>query len=117
MDPASREAQLLGAAPPTVPEFAAQASPISHVSPTAPPFLLLHGRADRMVPTVQSQRMYDALIAIGGSAELHLYDGADHMWLGAPDAAEDAVSRTITFVHRQFQTTPHGARNTQGDNG
>ena len=57
MDPASREAQLLGAAAPMVPELAAQASPISHVSPAAPPFLLLHGDADRMVPGIQSERL------------------------------------------------------------
>ncbi len=50
-DPATREAQLLGAPVPEVPELAAQASPVTHVSPDAPPFLLLHGarRPDRPV--------------------------------------------------------------------
>jgi dipeptidyl aminopeptidase/acylaminoacyl peptidase len=67
-----------------VPALAAQASPVSHVSAAAPPFLLLHGRADRFVPAVQSERLHDALGAAGTEAELHHYDGADHMWLGAP---------------------------------
>ena len=97
-NPDSREAQLLGAAVPSVPERAAQASPVSHVSGAAPPFLLLHGRADRLVPAVQSERLHAALAAAGVRAELHLYDGADHMWLGTPDVATDAVDRTIAFL-------------------
>jgi len=116
-DPSSREAQLIGAAAPTVPELAAQASPITHVSPAAPPFLLLHGRADRMVPGVQSERLYTALSTAGADVEIYLYDGANHMWLGAPDAATDAVFRTIGFLQRQFQADQRDGRNTQGDNG
>jgi len=120
-DPSTREAQLLGAAPPTVPETAAQASPIEHVPArmraSAPPFLLLHGRADRMVPCIQSERLYTALSTAGADVEIHLYDGANHMWLGAPDAASDAVPRTIAFLQRHFQAAPHDERNTQGDNG
>jgi hypothetical protein len=47
MDPRTREAQVLGAPVPTVPDKAAQASPVSYASSSAPPFLLLDGRADR----------------------------------------------------------------------
>ena len=90
-DPTTREALLLGAAPADVPELAAQASPITHVSPAAPPMLMLHGRADRLVPCVQSERLHAALSLAGADAQLHLYDGADHMWLGTPDAAADAL--------------------------
>ena len=119
MDPSTREAQLLGAAPPMVPDAAAQASPIEHVPANpalgTPPFLLLHGRADRLVPAVQSQRLHDALTAAGAAAEIYLYDDADHMWLGAPDAAADAVPRTIAFLQGQFRRPLHSARNTQGD--
>jgi acetyl esterase/lipase len=98
MAPDSREAQLLGAPPPCVPRLAAQASPVSHVSAAAPPFLLLHGGADRFVGCGQSERLHAALAAAGADAELHTYDGADHMWLGAPDAARDALTRTIAFL-------------------
>jgi acetyl esterase/lipase len=97
-DPDTREAQLLGAPAAQVPDRAAQASPVSHASPAAPPFLLLHGRADRFVPCVQSQRLAERLPDV----ELHTYDGADHMWLGAPDAAADALERTIAFLRRHL---------------
>ena len=98
-DATTREAQLLGAAPSAVPDRAAQASPLTHVSGGAPPFLLLHGRADRFVPCVQSERLADALRAAGADVELHTYEGADHMWRGAPEAAADALDRTVAFLH------------------
>jgi acetyl esterase/lipase len=98
LDPASREAQLLGAPAPEVRDRAAQASPITHVSAGAPPFLLLHGRADRFVPCVQSERLAERLPDV----ELHTYEGADHMWLGAPEAAADALDRTVAFLRRHL---------------
>jgi acetyl esterase/lipase len=101
-DPTSREAQLLGAAPTAVPERARQASPLSHVSPAAPPFLLLHGDSDRLVPCVQSERLHRALVAAGVEAELEVHPGADHMWLGAPEAPGWALHRTITALRRHL---------------
>jgi acetyl esterase/lipase len=102
-DPDTREAQLLGGPAASVPEMAATASPIGRVTPDAPPFLLLHGRADQLIPGVQSERLQQALATAGVSAELQLYDGADHMWRGAPQAAEDAVQRTIAFLRRELR--------------
>lgn len=115
-DPTTREALLLGAAPAAVLELAAQASPITHVSPAAPPMLLLHGRADRLVPGVQSERLHTALVASGADAQLHLYDGADHMWHGAPDAAADAMHRTIAFLRRHSGLDIDTTQNSKGDN-
>ena len=59
--PDSREALLLGVAPSSDPERARAASPVTHVHADAPPFLLLHGTADRLVPTRQSERLGAAL--------------------------------------------------------
>ena len=94
----SREAQLLGAPAARVPERAAEASPTSHAGPGAPPFLLLHGRADRLVPCAQGERLRDALGRAGAAVELVTYEGADHMWLGSPGAAEQALDRTVDFL-------------------
>uniref|UniRef100_UPI00110CA695 alpha/beta hydrolase n=1 Tax=Modestobacter excelsi TaxID=2213161 RepID=UPI00110CA695 len=97
-DRETREAQLLGAPAAEVPDRATQASPVTHASPAAPPVLLLHGRADRFVPCVQSERLAERLPDV----ELHTYDGADHMWLGAPDAATDALARTTAFLRQHL---------------
>jgi acetyl esterase/lipase len=102
LDPSAREALLLGAPPQTVPELAAQASPISHVTNDAPPFLLLHGTADRLVPCVQSRRLHAALQSAGVEVELGEYEGADHMWRGSPDAAQRALERTTDYLRRHL---------------
>jgi acetyl esterase/lipase len=102
MDPDTREAGLLGAAPPAVPDAAAQASPVTHVSPAAPPFLLLHGSADRLVPCVQSKRLHRALQQAGASSELTLYHDADHMWAGPPGTAQRALEQTIGALKKRL---------------
>jgi dipeptidyl aminopeptidase/acylaminoacyl peptidase len=98
MDPDTREARLLGAPLPAVPDAAAQASPVTHVSAGAPPLLLLHGSADRLVPCAQSERLHTALREAGVHAELALYPGADHMWAGSPAAAQRALQETISAL-------------------
>ena len=104
LDASTREAQLLGAPAASVPDLAALASPIRHVTAGAPPILLLHGRADRLISFRQSQRLHAALVAVGADAHLHLYDDADHMWLGSTEAAADALQRTIAFLHQHLDT-------------
>nr|WP_246325038.1 alpha/beta hydrolase [Petropleomorpha daqingensis] len=101
-DATTREALLLGAPAVDVPELAAQASPVTHVSPDAPPFLLLHGAADQLIPCVQSERLYSALVEGGVEAELDLYEGADHMWFGSTEAPVQALDRTIDVLRRRF---------------
>jgi acetyl esterase/lipase len=103
MDPDTREARLLGAPPPLVPDVAAQASPITHVSPGPPPFLLLHGAADRLVPCVQSERLHSALRRTGRNAELVVYPAADHMWSGSPGAAQQALQQTVGALTRWLE--------------
>ncbi|MGY1737541.1 alpha/beta hydrolase fold domain-containing protein [Geodermatophilus sp. SYSU D00684] len=104
-DATTREAQLLGAPPASVPDAARQASPVTHVRADAPPFLLLHGTGDRFVPCVQSERLAEGLRDVGADVELHTHDGADHMWLGAPDAAADALARTTAFLRARLLAT------------
>ncbi|TDD79785.1 alpha/beta hydrolase [Actinomadura darangshiensis] len=86
-DPASREALLLGCVVRDAPALAAEASPVAHVHPDAPPFRLWHGTADRMVPYTQSGRMAAALRGAGAWVDLLPVEGADHMWRDAPDVA------------------------------
>jgi acetyl esterase/lipase len=103
-DPASREEQLIGAVLAEEPGKAAAASPVSYVAPGAPPFLLVHGTADRFVPAAQSESLAAELEKAGADVELLLLDGADHMWSlpdGSPAAAEKALAATVSFFRRQ----------------
>ncbi|MGI8627283.1 MAG: alpha/beta hydrolase fold domain-containing protein [Geodermatophilaceae bacterium] len=56
---------------------AADASPITHVDATDPPFMLLHSRNERM-PIEQAQAMADALSAVGNSPDLLIRPGHAH---------------------------------------
>jgi acetyl esterase/lipase len=55
-----------------------EASPISHVTPDDPPFLLIHGDRDELVPVEQSQVMYDRLIQQNVPAQLVIVQNARH---------------------------------------
>jgi acetyl esterase/lipase len=69
---------LLGADPSTAADVLAATSPISHVTPDDPPFLLLHGSEDRWVPLDQSVRMASALAMAGIPHRLIVVSGARH---------------------------------------
>lgn len=56
-------------------------SPARRVTSEAPPFLLIHGDADRVVPLEQSQVMLRALKEKGVPSELVVKPGGGHPWL------------------------------------
>jgi acetyl esterase len=53
-------------------------SPINHVSATSPPFLLIHGTDDNVVPFAQSERFCDKLRTAGVGCELYRVEGGGH---------------------------------------
>jgi acetyl esterase/lipase len=61
--PDSPESELIGGAIQAHPELVARANPITHVSTAQPipPFLIVHGDADPLVPFNQSELLYAAL--------------------------------------------------------
>ncbi|MFN8156236.1 MAG: alpha/beta hydrolase [Candidatus Nanopelagicales bacterium] len=96
---ASREERVMGGTPAELPEAYAEASPITHVSPAAPPFLMLHGDQDQAVPSTQSSTLHDALTAAGSSSTFELVAGYDHLFAGMPlDDVEALVDRTVSFL-------------------
>lgn len=74
----SPEDELLGVFASAAPALAKKASPLAYVTESAPPFLLLHGTADSVVPYRHSERLHDALAAKEVPVDLHLIKGADH---------------------------------------
>jgi dipeptidyl aminopeptidase/acylaminoacyl peptidase len=63
----------------------AAASPITYVAPGAPPFLLIHGTADTVVPYEQSEVFAQALTEAGVPVQLVPIEGADHIFNGHDD--------------------------------
>ncbi|CAL9589368.1 hypothetical protein SUDANB58_05200 [Streptomyces sp. enrichment culture] len=91
--PHTPEAMLLGAPAADVPERARAASPVARAAAGAPPFLILHGAEDTVIPVAQGEALAAALRAVGAEADFRSVPGADHLWIGA---AEEDVARCFT---------------------
>ena len=63
-------------------------SPALLVTDKAPPFLIIHGDADPVVPLSQSEKLLAALQAAGVSAELIIKPGGGHPWLTIPEEVQ-----------------------------
>jgi acetyl esterase/lipase len=75
----SNEARLLGVdSVAQAVDAARAASPVTHVHPGAPPFLLMHGDRDGFVPSAHSRAFHRALKAQGVDTSLLLLAGANH---------------------------------------
>lgn len=68
------------------------ASAVCHVSPESPPFFILHGTEDAVVPAEQSRQLYDVLEKNGVRTEYLLVEGAEH---GDDRFYQDSVTEEI----------------------
>ncbi|WP_410875978.1 alpha/beta hydrolase fold domain-containing protein [Nocardia sp. A7] len=84
----SPEAGLLGGPIRDNPDAAVSASPALQVNGAAPPFLIMHGLADNMVPYAQSVALYQALAARGNDAILYLIEDFGHGFFNPGDVLE-----------------------------
>jgi len=81
-------------------------SPISHVTAAAPPFLLVHGTADWLVPYAQSEQLASALDAAGVPVRLVAIEGAEHVFGGHDDIA-GVVQLSVDYLAEALR--PAGA--------
>jgi acetyl esterase/lipase len=99
--PDSPESRYLGSPLPQAAERARQASPLHHITPQAPPFLLQKGDQDCLIPLAQSVNFHRALRAAGVAAELDILPGGGHGDRpGGPTRflAPSNIERVVTFV-------------------
>ena len=99
----SPESQLIGGAVQQNKDKAAKASPLTYVSKDDPPFLIMHGNRDNLVPYQQSELLRDALQKAGVEVTLKIVEGAGHGF-GGPEIDRQVVE----FLERQLkpQATP-----------
>ncbi|MCZ4102872.1 MULTISPECIES: alpha/beta hydrolase [Streptomyces] len=90
-------AALLGGTEDERTDLARAASPVTYVGAGAPPFLLIHGTKDGLVPYSQSELLAAELRTAGGEVTLTPVDGADHIFLGSPDIVS-IVGDSVAFI-------------------
>lgn len=81
-------AKLLGGTVDDHQEAARSASPITHVSQGDPPFMMVHGTKDQLVPFQQSELLQAALKKAGVEALLIAVTDASHGRFASPEVAE-----------------------------
>lgn len=75
-------------------------SPVNHLRAGLPPYLLIHGDADRSVPYVQSVTFQEMLQAEGVPCELITLPGAPHRLAEWPDFQPDLYPRLVGWLQR-----------------
>ncbi|AOR36422.1 hypothetical protein BFF78_39975 [Streptomyces fodineus] len=79
-------------------ERARVASPVTYAADGgAPPFLLIHGRADQVVPYSQSEVLARVLTDAGSDVTLRPVEGADHIFLGSAEVPS-IVAHSVEFL-------------------
>ncbi|MCR9202097.1 MAG: alpha/beta hydrolase [Planctomycetaceae bacterium] len=86
-EPASPEGRLVGGRVSDHPQTARSASPVTWVSAESPPFLIVHGDKDPLVPFNQSERLQSALKQAGGEVSLITVQEGGHGGFRNPDIA------------------------------
>lgn len=94
--PDSPESLLVGGPIQENKEKVSRASPLSYISKGDPPFLVVHGDRDPLVPVQQSKILLEALEAAGVEAELHIVKGGGH---GFRDAEVDRKVSVFLDIH------------------
>ena len=89
--PNSPESLLLGGTLQEVPEKARRAAPLTYVTSDDPPFLIVHGDRDPLVPWQQSQLLTDSLMEAKCSVTLKIIPGAEHGRFRDPQVTEESL--------------------------
>lgn len=87
-NPNSPESKLVGGAVQEMQKVAREASATTHVSKDDPPFLLIHGTDDRVVPFNQSELLHEALQKAGVESVLVPVQGGGHGNFGTSDVTQ-----------------------------
>jgi fermentation-respiration switch protein FrsA (DUF1100 family) len=78
-------------------------NPITYVGRNDPPFLIVHGGKDPIVPINQSQLLFEALKKSQVSAHFHTIHGAGH---GGPGFASQNINDMVsTFFDERLKST------------
>jgi len=79
--------------------LAAEASPLDRVRSDAPPFFIIHGADDTLVPVEQSRHLHRRLESLGVESRLEIVPGKPHWFLLTPAQ----VAEVARFFQKHFE--------------
>ena len=80
----------------------AAASPLGYVTADAPPFLLVHGDSDGLVPLSQSELLAAALVDANVRNELITIRGGDHCFFGAEGQLDRILGSAVAYFAHEL---------------
>ena len=101
-DPDSPESRLIGGPVQERPDLVAQADPCRRATADAPPFLIMHGTRDRLVPVGQSELLAARLQELGVPVDFRPIAGADHVFLD-DERGPELVAEVVAFLVRTLR--------------
>jgi acetyl esterase/lipase len=99
--PQAPEAKLLGAPVQTVPDKVKSADPCTYIDAKDPPFLIVHGDKDPLVPHGQSELLHEALKKAGVTSEFYTVKDGSHGGFRDPEVTKKAEA----FLRARFSTS------------
>jgi acetyl esterase/lipase len=96
-DPDSFESRFIGAPLSEVPHLVRLADPVHYVHSGSPPFLILHGLADTLIPAQQSHDLFRALCDARCNATLALFQNLRHGFFNNPNLAREDSGAVSVF--------------------
>jgi dipeptidyl aminopeptidase/acylaminoacyl peptidase len=101
------EAELIGGAILENKEKAARANPIAYVTKDAPPFLIVHGDADKLVPHNQSELLEAALKQAQVPVTFYTVKGGDHGGFDDPKVRELVIEFLAKYLPKSGPDSVH----------
>ena len=92
---------------PAVAPLFRRGSPLYQAERIEAPLLILHGRQDRRVVPLMSEKMLEALLIENKHHEIHWYDDEAHGWEQRANR-RDAFERILAFLKLHVRTSPSG---------
>lgn len=104
------------------PELFAAASPVTHVHRDAPPFFVLHGRNDAIIPSGQARTFVEALRATGAPTVAHAelpnaHHAFDTLATVRSQIAADAVADFLGIAYARRERSAYPVSRTAGQAG
>ncbi len=101
--PDSPESLFMGFPIQDHPEKVQKANPITYVSSSDPPMLIMHGDDDQSVIYNQSELLYSALQQAGVSSHLHRVKNGGHGFGGTYETPEMLFGRVLKFFDKELK--------------
>jgi acetyl esterase/lipase len=92
------------------PSLRKEASPVTHVTPSFPPTMLVHGNADIVVDVEHTFRMYRALTDAAVKTEMHIFEGQHHAFDRDPQFGRQLAALMTLFLNRHLAPPPAPAK-------